>query len=120
MNKAERRLLDLFRTLGQAQQETLLDFSEFLASRRAAAEPVPQQPLDIPRPEQESVVKAIRRLMATYPMLDKDKLFHETAHHMTQHVAQGKGASEVIDELEITFRHHYQNYVNDRGEVPER
>jgi hypothetical protein len=120
MKQAERRLLDLFRTLDQAQRETLLDFSEFLASRRPAAEPVPREPLDIPRPDQESVVKAIRRLMATYPMLEKDRLFHETAHHMTQHVVQGKAAGEVIDELEITFRQHYQNYVNNRGEAPER
>jgi hypothetical protein len=57
-------------------------------------------------------VKAIKRLMATYPMLDRDKLLHETSGHMTRHVIHGKPAAEVIDELEAMFAQHYERHRN--------
>jgi hypothetical protein len=112
MNREERQLLERYRSLGEAQKQSLLDFADFLGARaRMTAEPVPQQPLHIPRPENETVIKAIRRLTMTYPMLDRNKLFHDTAHYMTQHTVQGRPAAEVIDELEIVFKRHYEAYL---------
>lgn len=70
-------------------------------------------PADIPRPESESVVAAIRRLSQTFPMLDKEALLHETSALMTAHLMQGRGAVEVIDELEIVFRRHYERVNSD-------
>lgn len=110
MKAAEKNLVGLFRALDDDRQRTLLAFAEFLAARSpppAAASPEPQT---IPRPAEESVVKAIRRLMATYPMLDRGNLLNETSSYMTRHVMQGKPAIEVIDELEIVFARHYERY----------
>lgn len=112
MNSDERRLLQAFRNLDAVQKASLLDFADFLVARSgsAGAESVPAEPLDIPRPAEENVVKAIRRLMATYPMLDRsrDKLLNETSALMTQHLIHKRPAVEVIDELEIVFRRHYE------------
>ncbi len=111
MLSGEKILIRLFRSLPDPDRQTLLAFAEFLAGRvrEGAAEKV-AEPLDIPRPEQESVVKAIKRLTATYPMLDRGKLLHETSSRMTEHLMHGKPASQVIDELEAVFSTHYQRF----------
>lgn len=107
MTPEEKALLERFRRLPAAERRSLLDFAEFLAGRAAPAAAVPAEPLAIPRPGEETVVRAIKRLRATYPMLDPRKLLHETSHCMTQHVVQGRPAVEVIDELERVFSRHY-------------
>lgn len=117
MTATERKLLHHFRSLSAAQKQTLLDFAAFLAERAdaAPAAPVPQ-PLPIERPAQEAVIKAIKRLMATYPMLERNKLLHETSSQMTRHVIHGVPAVEVIDELEVIFRRHYELHINSAPE----
>ncbi len=112
MKPAEKKLLELFRTLPEARRETLLDFADFLASRAGPAEaaPVPTEPLPIPRPEQESVIAAVKRLRATYPMIDPAKLLNETAGFMTKHMVHGKPAKEVIDEMEAVFAQRYEEH----------
>jgi hypothetical protein len=50
----------------------------------------------------------MKRLSATYHMLDKSKLLNETSALMAQHVMQGRPAHEVIDELEVVFELHYR------------
>lgn len=109
MTPEERRLLRAFRALPASRQEGLLDYADYLVERANPEEDaVPTQPLDIPRPEKESVVKAIKRLRQTYPMIDRAKILHETSGLMTQHLVHGKTAPEVIDELESLFRRHYE------------
>jgi hypothetical protein len=114
MNRREKRLLELFRDLPERGQESMLDYAEFLAGRAsaAAARRLPE-PLDVPRPEKESVVKAMKRLSATYPMLDKSRLLHEASGLMSQHVMEGRDPDEVIDELELLFRTHYEQFVEE-------
>jgi hypothetical protein len=109
MTADERRLLRAFRALGEARRQSLLDYAEFLIGRElpAAAE-LPIEPLDIPRPEKESVVKAVKRLRETYPMVDRAKILNDTSLLMTQHLVHGRAADEVIDDLEIMFRRHYE------------
>lgn len=117
--KDNERLIDLFSRLGESERTTLLSFAEFLASRmpESLAEPaVSQVPLDIPRPEKESVIGAVKRLAATYPMVDREKMLHETAALMTQHMVQGRPAPKVIDDLEKLFAQHYQMH-HGSGEV---
>jgi len=110
MTADERRLLRLFRALNGSKQAGLFDYAEFLLARALPeAESVPQSPQDIPRPDQESVVKAIKRLRETYPMLDRAKLIHETSALMSQHLVQGRTAVEVINDLEVLFQRHYQS-----------
>lgn len=108
MNRLEKRLREILGELPPAQAEQLLEFAEFLLSRHASPAPEIAEPLDIPRPGEESVVRAIKRLRETYPMLDPAKLLNETSMLMSQHVTQGRGSVEVIDELEVLFRRHYE------------
>ncbi|MFN3397262.1 MAG: hypothetical protein ACK4ZS_01865 [Sulfurimicrobium sp.] len=114
LSPLEKRALHLFRALSDEQQQTVSAFMEFL-SARGTLSPPPQaaQPVNLPRPEKESVIKAIKRLRATYPMLDQNKLFHETSGHMTAHLMHGKPAAEAIDELEAMFARHYQRYCDE-------
>lgn len=114
MTPEEKKLLGRFRKLSSPQRKTVLDFTEFLAARpvgssanESVATIIPE-PKHIPRPQQESVVKAVRRLTQTYAMLDHSKLLHETSDFMTQHIMQGRPAEEVIGQLEAMFERHYQ------------
>jgi hypothetical protein len=107
--KTERRLLDLVAQLPEAKAQALLEFAEFLVSRHGDTLET-TAPLDIPRPDKETVVKAIKRLSATYPMLDRAKMLNETSVLVTQHVMHGRNAVEVIDELEILFRRHFETH----------
>jgi hypothetical protein len=115
-NDIEKRLAEIVRRLPVTRAEALLEYAEFLLMRHGGASgvemPVAKSakipvPLDIPRPAEETVVKAVKRLRATYPMLDAKKLLSQTADLMTQHVIQGREKTEVIEELEVLFRSHY-------------
>jgi hypothetical protein len=107
-----KRLSSIFRSLSESRQQALLDFAEFLAGKEGAeiAAAPPSEPLQIPRPEQENVVKAIQRLTQTYPMLERNKIFHEASAQMTRHLIHGVPAVEAIDELERIFARQYQEH----------
>jgi hypothetical protein len=114
----QQQLLDLVERIEPSECATLLAFAEFLASRQGTLkmEPevsLPLEPKLVERPPQESVVKAIKRLSASYYMLQRDKLLDETSSLMTSHIIQGRDAKEVIDELENLFKKHYQDYLKD-------
>jgi hypothetical protein len=112
----QQRLIKLFRQLSKSDQGSLLSYAEFLLERGAGqVEPAEaeQSPQDIPRPQSETVVAAMRRLSQTFHMLDKSDLLHEASELMTAHLMQGRPAAEVIDELEVVFRRHYE-----RGSSP--
>jgi hypothetical protein len=114
----QRRLLDLYARLDAQSRETLLAFAEFLSLRNVesdtAEEPSPLEPNPLERPERESVVKAIKRLSATYYMLERSQLLDQTSSLMMAHVMQGRDAVSVIDELEVIFSEHYQRYLEHR------
>jgi len=115
LKKRERQLLEHFRRLPKAQADSLLEFAEFLAARHGRSEDIPAQPLDIPRPAEESVIAAVRRLARTYPMLDKDRMLSVTSPLVAQHLVQGRAASEVIDELEALFAEYYARLGSDES-----
>ncbi|HEY0664213.1 MAG TPA: hypothetical protein VGD18_06370 [Thiobacillaceae bacterium] len=108
-----KRLVSIYRSLSETRQHALLEYAEFLAGKEGAetASAPPVEPLPIPRPEQENVVKAIQRLMQTYPMLERNKIFHEASAQMTRHLLHGVAASEAIDELERIFARQYRQHV---------
>ncbi len=114
MNKKETQLLERFRELPVEAQQGLLDYLEFLSQRYPAVTPQHSEPLDIPRPENETVIAAIKRLSRNYPMLNKDKLLHETTGLVTEHMMKGRDADEVIDELEAVFERHYLALSNNK------
>ena len=110
MKAVEKRLLKLFDQLAAPERDMLLAFAEFLTARARGTdvEEVPTQPLDLPRPENETIIAAIKRLNASYPMLESRRLLDETSLLMSQHVLQGRDVNEVIDELESLFLRHYE------------
>lgn len=129
MTDPAEKLQQLFASLNDADQQSLLAFAEFLQQRGADSPSIiapvarpslspqadvteePATPEDIPRPESESVIKAVKRLSATYPMLNKNALLNETSDLVTQHVVLGRERVEVIDELEIVFQNRYREYL---------
>ena len=113
MKKSTKKLLAYYRDLPDEVAQQLLDYAEFLASRYKIEDKEIPLPEEIPRPETESVVIAVKRLTATYPMINKDNLLDETASLVSQNMLQGRDAAEVIDELEAIFRKHYDMLLKD-------
>ena len=115
-NNEEKQLLKLFKSLNESDRHALLAFAEFLGSKEndsdvteSGLKPlVSSTPLELPRPENESVIKAIKRLTKNYPMVDKETILHPISGLMTSHIMQGRDAVEVIDELEDLFLNEYQ------------
>lgn len=125
MKSPEKKLLKFFSRLTQTQQQTLLQFAEFMAERGddtsvARGKTELPKPVLTTRPAQETVVGAIKRLTSSYPMMEKDKLFNETSILMTKHVMQGHAANLVIDELEILFQRHYEALISDQQDDSEQ
>lgn len=116
-----KRLLSIFRALSESRQQALLDYADFLAGKEGAemAAAPPSEPLQIPRPEKENVVKAIQRLMQTYPMLERNQIFHEASGQMTRHLIHGVPAIEAIDELERIFVRQYQVHLDLQNKDPQ-
>lgn len=125
MTQPQQTLLDLFNQLSEQDAQTLLRFAEFLATREGAAVSITPsesvmdstaaatipQPEKIERPEQERVVDALKRLTATYPMLEKKHLLDKASELVAQHVMFGKPAKQVIDETEVIFTAAYEKFV---------
>jgi hypothetical protein len=110
-------ILSVLAKLSAVDQAAVQSFAEFLAHRAgrqvkpATAAPVLvelPEPEAIPRPDDEKVVAAVKRLAKTYFMLDKTKMLGVTSELVTQHIVQGRDAVEVIDELERLFETHYR------------
>lgn len=112
--------LKLLDGLSSADEAAVVSFTEFLSSRSGAlslpdfsppelAPPVEiPEPENIPRPEDERVVAAVKRLSKTYFMLDKKAMLSETSGLVTAHIIQGRDIVDVIDELEAVFSRQYQ------------
>jgi len=101
-------LAEIFDYLPEKDQQTLFEFAEFLKSRAPEPKAAIKEPLGIPRPDEESVVSAIKRLKQNYPMLQQKELLHEVSSHMMAHMMQGKAAIDVINELEDLFESRFK------------
>lgn len=95
---------------------TLIEFSQFLASRHPAEQQADQVYNPLPRPEAESVIAAIKRLSKSYPMLDKTALFDQTSAVMSAHILQDVSKAESVDKLERIFREKYDVFLNASGQ----
>lgn len=113
LTRDERELIKLFKGLSDQNRHTVMQFASFLSSDDTVASIDDdvvdiQAPLEIPRPENESVIKAIKRLSKTYPMVDTESMLDKTSSLMSEHILQGRAAKDVIDELEVMFETAYQ------------
>lgn len=115
--KPDKRLMELYQQLPSAERKSLLDFAEFLASRCEPATPPSIELNPIPRPAEERVIAAMKRLRETYHMLDHAKMLHEASGLMAQHMMQGRPAPEVIDELEAMFQRYYDKLAGEQDET---
>ena len=126
VRKQQEKILGVLERLSSADQASVLSFAEFLLSRAATAKAVPAlapavavempEPALGPRPQDEKVVAAIKRLSKAYYMLDKSKMLGVTSDLVTQHILQGREAMEVIDELEQVFADHFRQLKQCDGE----
>ncbi len=108
MNKDEKKLLHLYRCLTAEDQFSLLRFGAFLAQNNTEEIAVIDDPQPIEASDNETVIGALKRLSASYFMLDKALLLSETSTLVTQHVTQGRAKEAVIEELEMLFKTHYE------------
>lgn len=108
MKSDEKKLLQTFRHLDDEDKNTLVRFAEFLSQKEQAKPKLIEEPKFIEPKEGETVVGALKRLSASYFMLDKAVMLNETSTIMAQHIMQGKEKAEVIEELEVLFKSHYE------------
>lgn len=112
MKRNEKQLLAVYRRLSTRRQASLSDFARFLDQYAdGQSNDAILQPMPIPRPEDENVPAAIKRLTLTYPMLETARLLDDAASLMSQHLLSGLDAKEIIDKLETVFKEHYEQLV---------
>jgi len=114
-NDAEKQLLHFFSGMDEMRQNALLEYAEFMYERSERKPEIVDEPVMIPRPEDETVIAGIKRLSASYPMLDKQHLMHEVSGLMAQHMLQGRSACDVIDDIEKVFTSSYQALLKKQG-----
>jgi hypothetical protein len=110
--KEEGKLLELFGQLTSEQQDKLIAFAEFLTVG-AQEGPAATEPVAIPRPAAETVTMAIRRLVRSYPMLDRRRLMGEASQLLAQHALQGRSSAAVIDDLEALFSQQFEQHKSE-------
>jgi len=115
MGGEKQRLIDLFNAMSEQHQKSLLDFASFLQHQSVSVEEEQEleklQPLASPRPEDENVVNAIKRLRASYFMLNTDDLLNQSSTLMAEFMLQGREAEAVINDLEQVFEDYYKKYL---------
>lgn len=114
------QLQEIFSALSDEDRHALLRYATFLhncedglGEDSGPERTEKESPRELPRPEDERVVGAIRRLSETYHMLNHDKLLKQSADLMSAHLVNGREAATVIDELEEIFQSHYQRYLDE-------
>jgi len=111
--KSSAALIDLYEAMDDERKSSLCDFADFLYAK---AEPINKEilpPENIPRPEKETVVGAVKRLKASYHMIDSRSVFSAASELMTDHMVKGRDVVEVIDEMEILFEDSYKKLLQD-------
>ena len=111
--KTSKALTELYESLDDERKQSLCDFADFLYAR---AEPVVKEvppPEPIPRPEEETVVGAIKRLKSKYHMVESMSVFSRASSLMTDHMVSGRDVAEVIDDMEALFDEAYNNLLKE-------
>jgi len=130
-------LLDYYQDLSKQDQHSLLRYAEFLATGATSSQsesgefvdnsasntvvslastlkPIPK-PEKIAAPKDEKVVQALKRMSATYPMLEKSSLLNKASELVAQHIMFAKPAVVVIKDIEAMFAMAYDKFVEDFG-----
>ncbi len=113
--KSSDALINLYEAMDDERRRSLCDFADFLY---AQAEPISKEvpaPEDVPRPQQESVVGAVKRLKVKYHMVESMSVFSAASTLMTDHMVKGRDVVEVIDEMEVLFEDAYDKLLQASG-----
>jgi len=113
--KSSDALIELYEAMDDERKRSLCDFADFLYAK---AEPVCKEipvPQDVPRPPQESVVGAVKRLKTKYHMVESMTVFSAASALMTDHMVKGRDLVEVIDEMELLFEDAYEKLLQANG-----
>ena len=113
MNRNAKTLIEILETLDAECQASLFDFAEFLQSKGNLIVKEVGGPVEISRPDKETVVGAIKRLKNTYPMIESMTVFSSASELMTDHMVKGRDAVEVIDEMEKIFEDFYAKMLKE-------
>ncbi len=113
--KSSDALINLYEAMDDERKRSLCDFADFLYAK---ADPVSKEippPEHVPRPQQESVVGAVKRLKVKYYMIESMSVFSAASTLMTDHMVKGRDVIEVIDEMEMLFEEAYDKLLQDCG-----
>lgn len=114
--KSSQTLVELYESMDDERRLSLCDFADFLYAK---ADPISKEipaPDDIPRPEVETVVGAVKRLKTKYHMVESMTVFSAASSLMTDHMVKGRDLIEVIDEMEALFEDSYNQLLQDDSE----
>ncbi len=111
--KSSKKLIELYESLDEERQQSLSDFADFLLAKSGPVLKEVLPPEDIPRPEEETVVGAVKRLKLKYHMVESMSVFSAASELMTDHMVKGRDVVEVIDEMEVLFHDAYSKLVDD-------
>ena len=111
--KSSKELIDLYEAMDDERKRSLCDFADFLYAKAGPVVKEIPPPEDVPRPEQETVVGAVKRLKTKYHMVESMTVFSAASSLMTDHMVKGRDVAEVIDEMEVLFEEAYKNLLQD-------
>ncbi|MBF0383522.1 MAG: Crp/Fnr family transcriptional regulator [Magnetococcales bacterium] len=107
-DKERAELLAAFRELNKVNKNTLIQFANFLQSQQTDEQPISKEPLDLPKPDDETAVKALKRLKQSYPMIDADMSLLDDASRLLMEKITGTPDQEVIEKLEALFLERFK------------
>lgn len=113
--KSSDALVELYEAMDDERKRSLCDFADFLYAK---ADPISKEipaPEEVPRPSQETVVGAVKRLKVKYHMVESMMVFSAASTLMTDHMVKGRDVVEVIDEMEMLFEDAYQKLLQASG-----
>lgn len=111
--KTSKALIELYESLDEERKQSLSDFADFLYAKAGPVLKEVPPPDEIPRPEQETVVGAIKRLKSKYHMVESMSVFSKASSLMTDHMVSGRDVIEVIDEMEDLFDDAYNKLLQE-------
>lgn len=111
--KTGSELAKLYDAMDDERKRSLSDFADFLYAQGGPVSREVPPPADIPRPDTETVVGAVKRLKETYFMIDSMAVFSEASSLMTDHMVKGRDLEEVIDEMEQVFERAYNKLLQE-------
>ncbi|ABK44966.1 hypothetical protein Mmc1_2466 [Magnetococcus marinus MC-1] len=112
-HKDAKTLLEVWAKLGEPERRSVESFARFLLSQQqpevAPVAPI-TEPLNLPAPPGESVVKALKRLKRNYPMIEADMSLLDASAQLVMERMMGGDDAEIIVKMERLFDNYYQNW----------